>query len=102
MISGNFGALGGVDGKAFDYEGRRWERFFVGEFAEAKEVMARLDAEQIPNRLAIPEGLPTSMSVVVEVRHRRLPEARALIASPRVSHEPDHEDDQPESERRDT
>jgi hypothetical protein len=79
MISGNFGALGGLDGDAFDYEGRRWEQLFVGEFSKAKELMARLDAEQVPNRLATPEGLPTPMSVVVEVRHRWLPQARALI-----------------------
>jgi hypothetical protein len=79
MITGNFGAFGGPGGEALNYEARRWERLFVGEFGEAKAIMARLDSRQIPNRLAIPDGLPTSMSVVVEVRHRWMPEARQLL-----------------------
>jgi hypothetical protein len=80
VIFGNAGGLGAAGPKALDFEGRKWERFFEGDYSEAKEIMARLDAEQIPNRLALPPGLPT-MHVVVEVMHRWIPQAREIVAS---------------------
>jgi GNAT superfamily N-acetyltransferase len=79
MITGNFGSLGGLDPKAFDFEGRRWERFFEGEFSQAKQIMARLEAEDVPNRMTFPETQPTPTTVVVEVMRRWLPRARELL-----------------------
>jgi hypothetical protein len=52
---------------------------FVGEYGEAKEIMTRLDAMNVRNRLALPPGLPPS-TVVVEVMKRSLPQARELIS----------------------
>jgi hypothetical protein len=70
------GALG-VPG-ALDFEGRKWEPFFTGDFTEAKALMARLDAQEIPNRLKVPAELP-AFQVVVEVMHRWFPEARKVL-----------------------
>ena len=82
MITGSFGGLGNVDPKAFDFEERRWERFWEGEFSKAKEIMSSLDAEKVPNRLAIPDGTaPTRSTVVIEVMRRWLPQARELTGS---------------------
>jgi hypothetical protein len=50
---------------ALDFEGRRWEPFFAGDYSEAKEIMARLDAEEVPNRLQLPPELPY-LQVVIE------------------------------------
>jgi hypothetical protein len=81
VITGSFRGLGGLNPTAFDFEGRRWERLFEGEFSEAKEIMGRLDAKNIPNRLAFPETQPTPMTVIVEVMRRWFPEARTIIDS---------------------
>ena len=81
MITGSTGGLGSVGPEGLDFEGRRWERFFEGEFSEAKEIMARLDAGNVPNRMTFPERQETAMKVVIEVRHRWLPKARELTAA---------------------
>ena len=78
MIFGNAGGLGAAGPKALDFEGRKWERLFEGAYTRAKELMVRLDAEEIPNRLALPPDLPTS-HVVVEVMHRWVPRAREVV-----------------------
>jgi len=75
---GTFGALGRA-AKALDFEGRRWVRLFEGEYSEAKEIMTRLDAVNVRNRLALPRGLPP-YTVVVEVMKRSLPQAREMIS----------------------
>jgi hypothetical protein len=80
VIFGNAGGLGAAGPKALDFEGRKWERLFEGDYAKAKEIMARLDAEQVPNRLALPPDLPT-FSVVFEVMHRWMPQAREAVAA---------------------
>jgi hypothetical protein len=80
VIFGNAGGLGAAGPKALDFEGRRWERLFEGGYTKAKEIMARLDAEQVPNRLALPPDLPTS-HVAVEVMHRWMPQARHVVAA---------------------
>lgn len=72
--------LAGAGAKGLDFEGRKWVRLFVGEYSKAKQIMATLDTEQVPNRMAIPDGLPTSTAVVIEVMKRWFPQARALIA----------------------
>jgi hypothetical protein len=80
VIFGNAGGLGAAGPNALDFEGRRWERAFEGDYTEAREIMSRLDAEQVPNRLALPPGLPT-FHVVVEVMHRWIPQAREVVAA---------------------
>ena len=72
--------MGAAGPNALDFEGRRWERFFEGDYTKAKEIMVRLDAEQVPNRMALPPDLPTS-HVVVEVMHRWIPQAREVVAA---------------------
>jgi hypothetical protein len=57
----------------------RWDRVFEGDYSAAKEIMARLDAEDVPNRLAVPDGLP-HLVVEVEVMQRWISQARELIA----------------------
>ena len=79
VIFGNAGGLGAAGPKALDFEGRKWERLFEGDYTKAKEIMTRLDAEQVPNRLALPPDLPT-FHVVVEVMHRWIPLAREVVA----------------------
>jgi hypothetical protein len=74
------GDSGGLRAEGLDFEGRRWKRLFEGEYTKAKEIMVRLDAEQVPNRMALPPGLPTS-HVVVEVMHRWVPQAREVVAA---------------------
>src|SRR6185436_2860912 len=64
VIFGNAGGLGAAGPKALDFEGRKWERLFEGDYTKAKEIMTRLDAEQVPNRLALPPDLPTFHVVV--------------------------------------
>ena len=81
MITGSTGGLGSVGPDGLDFEGRRWERFFEGEFSKVKEIMARLDARNVVNRMTFPEKQDTPMTVVIEVRHRWLPKARELTAS---------------------
>lgn len=80
MIFGNAGGLGAAGAKALDFEGRRWERLFQGDYSKAKAIMARLDEDEVPNRLALPPNLP-SMHVVVEVMHRWMPQARKVVAA---------------------
>jgi hypothetical protein len=53
---------------------------FEGDNTKAKEIMTRLDAEQVPNRLALPPDLP-AFHVVVEVMHRWIPQAREVVAA---------------------
>jgi hypothetical protein len=72
--------LGGLPAKALDFEGNQWVPLFEGDYAEAKTIMARLDAEKVPNRMAIPEDRRTSFSVLVEVMRRSLPEAQRVMA----------------------
>jgi hypothetical protein len=79
VIFGNAGGLGAAGPKALDFEGRKWERLFEGDYSKAKEIKDRLDAEQVPNRLALPPDLPT-FHVVVEVMHRWMPRARDVVA----------------------
>ena len=79
MIFGNAGGLGAAGPKALDFEGRKWERLFESDYTKAKEIMSRLDASEIPNRMALPPDLPT-MHVVVEVMHRWIPQARQVVA----------------------
>jgi hypothetical protein len=80
VIFGNAGGLGAAGPKALDFEGRKWERLFEGDYTRAKEIMAGLDAEQVPSRLALPPGLP-ALRVVVEVMHRWMPQAREVVAA---------------------
>jgi hypothetical protein len=80
VIFGSAGGLGAAGPKALDFEGRKWERLFEGDYTKAKEIMARLDAEQIPDRLALPPGLP-AFHVLVEVMHRWMPHAREVVAA---------------------
>ena len=80
MITGSTGGLGSAGPEGLDFEGRRWERFFEGKYSEAKEIMARLDSENVPNRMTFPEQQDMPMTVVIEVRHRWLPKARELVA----------------------
>jgi hypothetical protein len=68
--------LAGAGAKGLDFEGRNWVRLFQGEYAIAKLIMARLDAEQVRNRLAV----PATKYVVVEVQRRSLQRARELMA----------------------
>jgi hypothetical protein len=84
VIFGNAGGFGAAGPRALDFEGRKWERLFQGDYTKAKEIMTRLDAEQVPNRLALPPDLPT-FHVVVEVMHRWIPLAEKwwLLLSPK-------------------
>jgi hypothetical protein len=68
----------GALGVGLDFWSRRWVRAFEVDYSRAKQIMAALDAEQIPNRLAIPDGLP-HLVVVVEVMRRSLPKARRVV-----------------------
>ena len=79
VIFGNAGGLGAAGPKALDLEGRKWERFFEGDYTKAKQIMSRLDANEIPDRMALPPDVPT-MHVVVEVMHRWIPQARKVVA----------------------
>jgi hypothetical protein len=36
VIFGNAGGLGAAGPKALDFEGRRWQRLFEGDYAKAK------------------------------------------------------------------
>ena len=54
VIFGNAGGLGAAGPKALDFEGRKWERLFEGNYTKAKEIMTRLDAEQGPQSVGPP------------------------------------------------
>ena len=68
----------GALGAGLDFWSRRWMPAFEVEYSQAKQITAALDEEEIPNRLALPSGLP-SLVVVVEVMRRWLPQARRVI-----------------------
>ena len=68
----------GALGVGLDFWSRRWMPAFQVEYSKAKQIMAALDEEEIPNRLALPRGLPP-LIVVVEVMRRWLPQARRVI-----------------------
>jgi hypothetical protein len=83
--------FGGLNAKAWDFEGRQWVTAFEGDFTEAKRIMARLDEEEVPNRLGFPEHQVTPFTVKIEVMRRWLPQAHQLMASSRSPGDPRRE-----------
>lgn len=76
------GPLGGeLAAKGFDFEATRWVSIFEGEYRRAKGIIARLDSEQVPNRLTFPDDAePGTTAVVVQVMKKWEKRARQLIA----------------------
>ncbi|MGZ8629252.1 MAG: hypothetical protein ACXWYN_11090 [Actinomycetota bacterium] len=73
---------GEVDPKAWDFEARQWVVAFEGPYSKAKELIARLDAENIRYRLTMPEEPPKPIvpMVILEVMRGSLPLVRDLLA----------------------
>lgn len=71
--------IGSFGGEVYDFEAVQWVRLFRGEYATAKEIMARLDVEGIPNRLTFPDTNWKPSTVVIEVMRRWLSQARNVI-----------------------
>ncbi|MEA2522244.1 MAG: hypothetical protein QOI81_1890 [Actinomycetota bacterium] len=61
--------------------GVRWVALFEGDFSEAKSIIDRLKAEDIPNRLVFPDPQPTPFTVKIEVMKHWFPRAQELMAS---------------------
>lgn len=80
MIFGNAGGLGAAGPDALDFEGHKWERLFVGLPSRAREIMAVLGSNHIPNRSVLPPDLPEGC-IAVEVMHIWIPQARELMAA---------------------
>jgi hypothetical protein len=66
--------------QGIDAGGRRWVALFEGDFSEAKPIIRRLEAKDVPNRLVFPRDRATSFTVKIEVMRHWLPEAQGLLA----------------------
>ena len=83
-VISSFGGPRAAD--AYDFEGTRWVTLFTGEYRLAKVILARLEEENIPNRLTFPgrpETGPKSASTVdIEVMKKNLSTAKDRALRP--------------------
>lgn len=75
---GSFGGPNAAPG--YDFEATKWVPLFEGEWAVAREIIAKLEELNIPHDLTFPQGTPEPSIVIVKVMKKFLARARREIS----------------------